>query len=278
MSAARTAVAAASVAAVILSGCGPSAQRVDGPPAVPSVPDVPAASAIADAERARVGSLAVLHARGVAELRWTDETGAHFEQGDADVRWLRGAGIAVSVSKLGDRHAWIGSDGTRWWRFEPKAEPSRLVWGRVGAGSVSGGTPSPRALGLAPLLPRDGARPELRGGVVWVELEPEGASRVEAGFDRRSLAPLEVRTIGADGREIHVAFEGFVAVDTPGAAEGAWPRIPRRTRATVAGTESSLVVAVDAARADASTADRPALYDLDALRQRFAPVSVEEQR
>ena len=276
MSAARTTCLAAAAAAS-LAACGPGAPRVEQPSAVVLVADVPAAAAIADAERSRVGTLALLHARGVAELRWADSSGDHFEQGDADVRWLRGAGIAVSVSKLGDRHAWIGTDGTRWWRFEPKAEPSRLVWGRVGGGSVSGGTPSPRALGLAPLLPRDGARPELRGGVVWVELEPEGSSRMEAGFDRRSLAPLEVRTIGSDGREIHVAFEGFLAVETPGSAEGAWPRIPRRTRATLAGTESSLVVAVDSARADAAAADRPALYDLEALRARFAPASVEEQ-
>lgn len=276
MSAARTSCLAAAAAAVLLA-CGPDAARVGEGPSVDLGTQVPVAAVIADAERARVGALALLHARGVAELRWSDSAGDHFEQGDADVRWLRGTGIAVSVSKLGDRHAWIGSDGTNWWRFEPRAEPSRLVWGRIDGGSVSGGTPSPRALGLAPLLPRDGARPELRGGVVWVELEPEGSSRMEAGFDRRSLVPLEVRTIGSDGREIHVAFEGFLSVETPGTAEGAWPRIPRRTRATVAGTDSSLVVAVDSARADAAAADRPALYDLEALRARFAPALVEEQ-
>ena len=276
--AARIAASVAAAALCAAPACGPSGARVAEPPAVTLRVEVPAAADIAASERARVGSLAHLHARGVAELRWTDSSGSHFEQGDADVRWLRGTGIAVSVSKLGDRHAWIGTDGRRWWRFEPKAEPSRLVWGRVGEGSVSGGTPSPRALGLAPLLPRDGASPEMRGGVVWVELEPEGPARVEAGFDARSLAPIEVRTIGADGREIHVAFEGFVSVETAGAPEGAWPRIPRRTRATVAGTESSLVVSVDSARADAAAADRPALYDMDALRERFAPAAVEEQR
>ena len=58
------------------------------------------------AEEARVGALRVLRARGVAEVRWRDASGDHFEQGDADLRWCDGRGIAVSVSKLGEPFSW----------------------------------------------------------------------------------------------------------------------------------------------------------------------------
>ena len=78
-----------------------------------------------------------------------------------------------------------------------------------------------------------------------------------------------------DGAAIEAVFDGFVSVETAGVATGAWPRIPRRVRVAAAGT--SIVVAIDVARADAEAADRGQLYDLGALRARFAPEAVEER-
>lgn len=245
----------------------------------------------------------MLVARGVTEIRWRDESGDRFEQGDADLRWCAGRGFAVSISKLGDRYAWVGSDGRRWWQFFLKAEPSTLRWGAlapaaVAAGgpaaeeggggadeslrSLAGGTPSPVLLGLRPLVPCAGTAPEVRGELLWIECEPEGRARVEAAFDPKSLAPLRVRMSVTGGATVLSSFDGMLPVETLGTAQGAWPRMPRRVRIEASGVKQAssiaLLLSLESARADADAADRPLLYDLDALRERFAPQDVKELR
>jgi len=246
----------------------------------------PTVDAIIASEQARVGALRVLHARGVAELRWTDEQGTHFEQGDADIRWCAGRGVAASISKFGDRHAWLGSDGTRWWRFELKTAPSRLVWGMIAASAPTQAAreaqvANPRFLGIAPLLPRAGAVVEVRDGLAWVELEQAGGEavagvRVEAGFAIGTLEPRSVRAQWNAGDSSRVDFGELMLVETPGVAQGAWPRIPRRLVAVREGGVTALSIALDSARADAEAADRPTLYDMDGLRARFTPETMEE--
>ncbi len=251
-------------------------------------PAAPTVEAITASEQARVGTLRFLHARGVAELRWTDEQGSHFEQGDADIRWCAGRGVAASISKFGDRHAWLGSDGTRWWRFELKTAPSRLVWGMIAASAPTQAAreaqvANPRFLGIAPLIPRAGAVVEVRDGLAWVELEHAGGEavagvRVEAGFAIGTLEPRSVRAQWNAGDSSRVDFGELMLVETAGVAQGAWPRIPRRLVAVREGGVTALSIALDSARADAEAADRPTLYDMDGLRARFTPEMMEEAK
>lgn len=250
--------------------------EVELPAAVP----VPGPERVRASEESRVGALRVLRARGVAEVRWRDASGDHFQQGDADLRWCDGRGIAVSVSKLGERFGWFGSDGIRWWRFDTKEAPSRVVVGTVaGVGGV-GGVPSPRVLGLRALRPATEAAAVLRDGMAWFALEPEAGSRTEAAFDPRTLEPVAVRTVSASGAVLEAAFDGLFAVETDGVAPGAWPRIPRRVRLRVAGTgdgaATDLILALDSAAADTEAADREGLYDLARLRDLLRPDVVEE--
>jgi hypothetical protein len=252
------------------------------------VPAAPTVTAIIASEQARVGTLRFLHARGIAELRWTDEQGSHFEQGDADIRWCAGRGVAASISKFGDRHAWLGSDGTRWWRFELKTAPSRLVWGMIAASAPTQAAreaqvANPRFLGIAPLIPRAGAVVEVRDGLAWVELEHAGGEaiagvRVEAGFAIGTLEPRSVRAQWNAGDSSRVDFGELMLVETAGVAQGAWPRIPRRLVAVREGGVTALSIALDSARADAEAADRPTLYDMDGLRARFTPEIMEEAK
>lgn len=302
MTCAWRAPAVALACAVAACAPRPTGEPIGTPPA-PDAPTAlvqPTAGSIAARERARVGDLRVLVARGVTEFRWRDGEGDHFEQGDADLRWCDGRGYAVSVSKLGERYGWVGSDERRWWQFSLKDEPTTLRWGTLGASApgaasadadggvdrrwreLASGTPSPLLLGLRPLLPRAGATPELRGGSLWVELEAQGALRVEAAFDPQSLAPRQVRLVAEGGAMLQSSFDGLLPVETVGIAQGAWPRIPRRVRVEASGVGRvetlALLLSIDSARADAEAADRPLLYDLDALRERFKPEEVTEVR
>ena len=198
------------------------------PPAADSTLAVPDAAAIAARERGRVGGLTHLWAKGVAELRWTDDAGDHFEQGDLDLRWCAGRGLAASVSKFGDRHAWIGSDGVRWWRFSPKATPPALDVGEVAPSpgrdwsQVDACSSQPALLGIAPLVPADGAVPEVRDGLAWIELSAvalprrEG-ERFEAAFDASTLEPRRCRLVDALGTERwSVEFVDFASVEQAG--------------------------------------------------------------
>lgn len=279
----RAALVAACVALAALApgGCEtvPCAAGGSGVP-------VPAADAIVRAEESRAGSLAWVHARGVAELRWHDASGDHFEQGDLDLRWCAGRGIAASISKFGDRHAWIGSDGVRWWRFAPKARPSTLDVGVLQA--VAGAERSvpdecavtPALLGLAPLRPRAGARAAVDGTLAWIELDPAGlpsteGGRFDAAFDAATLEPRAVRMLDAAGAVAwRVSYEDVRSIEVPGTAPGAWPRAPRRIEATRGEGGASLLLALGSVSVDREAVDRPPLYDLEALRERFAPESV----
>ena len=280
---------AALIAVALLAACAPRA--VDSPTtSIPpaSVPIAgPAADAVAASERARVGGLQFLHAKGVAEIRWKDDDGNHFEQGDADVRWSAARGCAASISKFGDRYALLGTDGRRWWSIFPKAKPSRMEWGAMGTGAQSQGAndalaANPRYMGLLPLLPAAGAMAEMEDGLAWFNLADDAANSVgivaRAGFDPATLTPRAVRLRWPDGSAARVEFGEMMPVETVGAAQGAWPRIPRRIAGSHEGRGVTLSIALDSARADAEAVDRPGLYDMDALRARFAPEQVEESK
>ena len=140
---------------------------------------------------------------------------------------------------------------------------------------------NPRFLGIAPLLPRSGAVVEVRDGLAWVELEHAGGEavagvRVEAAFAIGTLEPRSVRAHWNAGDSSRVDFGELMLVETPGVAQGAWPRIPRRLVAVREGGVTALSIALDSARADAEAADRPTLYDMDGLRARFTPETMEE--
>ena len=259
-----------------------------GPTPAPPSAGVPApdSAAIAARERARVGGLKHLWAKGVAELRWKDASGDHFEQGDLDLRWCAGRGLAASVSKFGERHAWLGSDGVRWWRFSPKATPPALDVGEVAPSpgrawsQVDACSSHPALLGIAPLVPAEGAVPEVRDGLAWIELSSAAlprreGERFEAAFDASTLEPRRCRLVDAWGTEQwSVEFADFASVEEAGQAPGAWSRVPRRIVARRGDGSGSLLLVLDARVADAAAVDRPELYDLGTLRARFAPEQV----
>lgn len=247
-------------------------------------PTLATATAIAQAEQSRVGQLARLHGRGVAEFRTKDEKGEHFDQGDIDLRWNPALGMAASVSKLGDRWSWIGSNTTHWWVFELKSDPTLLRTGSLNSPAAGVTAAIPWMLGLRPLIPSEGSTPRLIKETLRVVVAtpdgtlPEGAT-LEAEFDPKSLAPVLVTLSARDGSVWRSGLKDWLTVETPGVAQGAWARIPRRVQIVGGRDDHStlLLIALSSARADPEATDRPGLYDLAALRERFAPQNVETQ-
>ncbi len=284
MIARRALLLVACLAAGVAAGCDATQKSGGtggaGAAAAAAVP--PAAQSIADAERARVGALACLHAKGVVELRSRDASGDHFDQGDVDFRWMPGRGVAASISKFGDRWSWIGSDGTRWWAFELKADPVKLRWGRLErerAGIVGA---LPWLMALRPLVPVPGAEVRMADGRARVRVQAEGAvlpagAALEADFDPATHAPVAVRVCRGGAVECEAALAELGAVEVEGMTMGTWPVIPLRVRVRGAGDRagSEIAVFLDRPRADREAVDRAALYDMDGLRAKFAPGAVE---
>jgi hypothetical protein len=234
-------------------------------------------------ENARTAGLDRLHARGILELRSRDEQGEHFDQGDLDLRWSRDLGLAASVSKLGDRWVWFGADRTRWWIFELKANPSTLRTGSIAGRRPGLAAALPWLLGVRPLRPEPEALPEMVKLHWRVPVEvPAGVLPAHAvlrvEFDPATLLPVATELTLSEGAVWRSGFTDWLAVETPGAAPGAWPRIPRRVQAASGLDDrwTTVRVALDSARADPEATDRPALYDVALLRERFAPAQVEE--
>jgi hypothetical protein len=148
-------------------------------------------------------------------------------------------------------------------------------WSQVDACSSN-----PALLGLAPLVPADGATAEVRDGLAWIELSPRAiprrdGERFEAAFDPGSLEPRRCRLVDAYGTEQwSVEFVDLASVEQAGQAPGAWSRIPRRVVARRGDGTGSLLLVLDVRVADAAAVDRPELYDLGTLRARFAPEHV----
>lgn len=110
--------------AILISGCMESQRSVrsSGSGPAPSTKDL----------KDRAESLQKLHGWGVVELRWVDDSGSHFEQGDLEF-WIDGPDhLAVRISKLGDTYLWLGMNDQKAWVFDLSQKPTRLLVDSLG--------------------------------------------------------------------------------------------------------------------------------------------------
>lgn len=273
--------------ALAVPACAPKQAAPTIAPAPPTTtPPAPAAlptaAQIAAAEAARVGHLERLYARGILEVRSKDDQGQHFDQGDLDLRWNRTLGLALSLSKLGDRWIWIGSDLSQWWIFELKSDPTRLRLGSLKGPRAGLAGAMPWLAGIRPLLPQEGAALQPVEGGVRVPLAvpagalPEGATLV-AEFSASTLLPMRTLLRLPNGVEWRMEMSDWGGVETEGVGPTAWPRVPKRVRGSSGGEDrwSNFSMALEVLRADAGSTDKPGLYDLARLKTSFAPQQVE---
>ncbi|MSR68735.1 MAG: hypothetical protein EXS17_00050 [Phycisphaerales bacterium] len=184
---------------------------------------VPTAEQFAQAQAARVAALSTVALRGHAEIRWRDERGGHFDDGDFDLLIRPPSEMSLRVSKLGERILWVGAGDGQWWIVFPRERPSRALlrpWSMQRATvpiNVGGDEQGLSAL-LVPTrlvevlgLSRVG-REEVRS-IDWDETR--GAWRIKLVdcqiFARgESLLPVGCEWFDADGRVIaRCALDGF---------------------------------------------------------------------
>jgi hypothetical protein len=206
-------------AALVLWACD-SVRPVPQPEGPP-----PDAAAVEQAQRSRLDAMPTLAMRGVAELRWTDDSGEHVEDGDFELVLRAPLDTSLRVTKFGERVLWAGSGNGRWWLFEPKSQPSRATVGPIDMADSRRGL-----VGLmrpAQLLATLGLRPiaasqvrsiewDARSGC-WRAVVQQSAGTMAVELRHASLLPVAVEWLDGEGRvQLRSALSSFA---WPGAEE-----------------------------------------------------------
>jgi len=275
----RVALVVLCVVVIGAPGCA-SRPRVivrDSPP--------PAYEAVAEGHNARAARLDRIWARAVVELWYVDDRGRRRrEQGEGHLQIRQPSDVALSIGKLGETYAWLGTDGERVWFFD-KFDTPRVAVGRV----ENLGEPCAEPLGLPadPLALIDliGASPIPASGgeTAW----SDDGRFIVASFDRRGARerlwldaearlPRRVELIGPDGTDRLVAVledEAPVAQRDEG---GFFPMLA--TRIEVSHEQSGTRLALHLSDAEDGRSRRGRLsdraFDFEALRSAFRPAEV----
>ncbi len=287
------------VAAIIAAGCTPAPLHLAPPQSA-----APTAEEFTKAQSERIAGLASLALRGHAEIRWRDDSGSHFDDGDFDLLVKPPASISVRISKIGEKILWVGGGDGQWWIVYPRERPSRALlrpWvlnagtGRERASDDAQGlsrlldpTRLLETLALCPVEAHDIRSiswDAVRGGWVIALQSREILARGE------SLLPVGCTWFDADHRVIaECVLEGFEWVRgeplARRAAETTQPLVATRITISVwTGGRSSIDQRADgvctlAAEVPSYGADRirPQLFNWTDVQAALRPELVEDER
>lgn len=288
---ARSIITAALVvfAMTTLTACnGPKGS--DGGPEISERPaNVPTLAQLAAAEARRVRALNQLASIGIIELRWTDESGDHWEQGDIELSYIAPDRTALAVKKLGEIFIWAGSAGGEYWLFDNRSRDASIAY-RGSEADVARGSDLARMLhpllvidlaGLAPLVDASNTAEEATidwdaEARLWVITRPGRAGLLRIGFAPETLEPKRVEALDADGQpHLTSRLDRFTRVPVDGLPDGAFPRIPARIEVTLAGGAGTALLVLDQPRGEVEPAKERLIFNFDALRTRLRPARVE---
>jgi len=273
-------------------GCEPR-PRLDSGAGAPPPKDAPSTRELVESHNQRVSNLGTTYSQGVIEIHWTDDKGEHSHQGDLEFWQTDGNRTALSISKLGERLFWLGSNAEQYWLFDLSDRDRRVLYlGRHDQPLERFG-----ALGVKPLALLDllgltsldaGALPGADQPArydsqrqAWVIEAPGRGGRMRLYFDMATLLPKRIEELdeaGAVVAEADLSREQRVAV--PGVAIMARPQMP--TKITIrrpqhqggkAGEKEDQVTGYADIFINQTTTDapRPTAFDLDALRKAMRP-------
>lgn len=214
----RLSVLALAMLGLLVSACQPRGPR-DGV----DLEAIPGYAALATQHNDRAKLLDKLYANGVVEIRWTDDKGKHFEQGDVDI-WLRMPNeVALQVTKMGERLFWLGANADASWFFDLRKAGQTFAEIDDPTAQAVAEDGAPLAVSMATLLELMGlaeipaAKPENAPDVTydettkaWVATTQGSAGPMRIFIDVERNLPVRVELLQASQGE--AAFQGELLV------------------------------------------------------------------
>lgn len=213
---------------VMTSGCAGtrSGDSTLGSPGVPKEPP-PAYADIRAAYNTRVERLERLWARVSLRLRGIDDQKQPFDEVvDGNLQIERPRRFSLLVMKLGSTYFHLGSNQTQFWWLDLYTKPYSALVGEHAAARVEDtakfGLPV-YPLDLMPLLGITPLGEEAPKSVAWnalgqiVIVEAGGTGERRLTLDARTMRPVLVELLGADGKAIVTARHSeYISVDVRG--------------------------------------------------------------
>jgi hypothetical protein len=281
---------------MLLGGCGPRGPqggevRLD---------EMPSYAVLAARHNARVKLLERLYAHGVIEIRWRDDKGKHYEQGDVDI-WLRMPNeVALQVTKMGERLFWLGANSEASWFFDLRKEGQRFAEIRGPTAVAAGDSDAPLTVSMATLLELMGLaeiQPENSGDGpdvmydedtdAWVLTTEGSAGRIRVFFDVERDLPVRVEVFeqapGAGELREGVAIYSSLPLNSyeyifiAGRAVDEFPRVPTRIDIFRADESGSLKISVSRPVSEDESFQEH-YFDLDWLLAALQPTDVRDFR
>lgn len=273
---------------LMIAGC-----KNQGAPVAPAAltEHVPTPQQIVAAHNERVAKLGATYSDGVIELRWSDERGKHFEQGDLELWQTSDNRTALQISKLGERLLWMGSSGEQWWLFDLMNKDERVLI--VGTHEDLGdrfGAIGVKPLGLLDLLGlspidcvTDANQPVTANNDLHAfMLDAKGrGGRLRIAFDQSTLLPKRIELLDATGAVAAAStLSRYASVDVPGMAIMALPKLPltidiHREQAVGSSMAGDAKIALNETVGEIKEKAASQIFDLDRLTAAMRPDRVE---
>lgn len=273
---------------LVLAGCnngqktGPKPQAMPGP--------APTVAELSRSEERRIGGLAELSSLGVIELRWTDESGNHWEQGDIELSYVAPSETALVVKKLGEIFLWAGSGSGEYWLFDNRSRDQSVAF-RGREADLNRGTDLAHMLhpllildlaGLTPLVTMESAAGEVAWDAeagLWLIRVNGRSGPLNVSFAPSTLEPQRIEAIDAAGAT-HVMshLSRPVRVPVDGLPDGAFPVVPGRVEVSLINQSGTAVLALDRVRGEVDEARKRLIFSFDALNGRLRPARIEPFR
>jgi len=200
----------------------------------------PSYQQLAEPHNQRIAKLQKLYAMGVIEIRWRDDHGNHFDQGNMELWVQLPRHTALRVEKLGEVPLWLGSDDQRYWLFDNKEKVLRVgMHDEANAPGPSGPIDvKPLALldlmALSPLPVAQGgqATPAVHNDDqrnAWVIEAAGSGGPMRVYFDRKTEQISRVETLSSDGKILLFSnLTEYKPATLSGVAPLAYPKIAHK--------------------------------------------------
>ena len=235
--------------------------------------------------------------KGVIEIRWRDDRGNHFEQGNMEF-WIRMPWhTALRVTKVGDTYLWLGSDEEHYWLFDLFSDVETLHVGRHDQpklGAESGRSAfdvQPPALldllGLTPIespMNAEGDAAYDAEHKAWVVESPGKGGLMRIYFDVQTKLPKRIESLSAkDEVKLHSTLSRYASVTMQDMAPIAFPKIAEWVNivsvpeddSDAAQPQGDVTIAINEAEGYADPEQLGRVFDLQRLIKSLEPARIE---